>query len=69
MIEALYQHAHIVYGSWDDDLGQPESAIGVSVDNGGVVILQQEGRALNIQPRDVPELCKALRAVVKAATE
>jgi hypothetical protein len=69
VIEALYQHAYIVYGSWDDDLGQPEPAIGVSVDVGGVVILQQEDRSINIQPRDVAELCKALRAVVKAATE
>jgi hypothetical protein len=68
VIEALYQHAHIVYGSWDDDLGQPEPAIGVSVDVGGTVVMQQENRFIHIQSRDVPELCKALRAVVKAAT-
>lgn len=60
MITKLFNNPHVLFQGYSED-GMAEMAIGASVDSGGTIVLEQEGRHLIIAPASVPELCKLLR--------
>ena len=69
MIEQLYNHPHVLYQTADEDPGIAEPAIAGSVDNGGVIVLSQEGRDIIVNQGSVPDLCNLLRKLRAAAKE
>ncbi|HHA2912876.1 TPA: hypothetical protein ACOD97_000215 [Stenotrophomonas maltophilia] len=60
MITKLFNNPHVLFQPTDEN-GFNEVAIGASVDGGGMIVLEQEGRHIVINPRAVPELCRLLR--------
>jgi len=63
MITKLFNHAHLLFQTADDESMQPEAAVGASVDGGGVIVLEQEGRHIVINRASINELCKLLRTL------
>lgn len=64
MITRLFDNAHVLFQPTDDN-GFNEVAIGASVDGGGQIILEQEGRHIVINPESVTELCRLLKKLQK----
>lgn len=64
MITKLFNHPHVLFQPTDEN-GINEVAIGASVDNGGAIVLEQEGRHIVVAPASVPDLCKLLRELQK----
>jgi len=64
MISRLFNNAHVLFQKTNDD-GITEAAIAASVDNGDMVVLEQEGRHIVIDPASVPELCRLLKQLQK----
>lgn len=65
MITKLFNHPHVLFQPTDEH-GITEIAIGASVDDGGSILLEQEGRNIVIDPASVPKLCRLLRKLQKA---
>lgn len=61
MIVKLFNHAHILYQTPDLEGELPNEAIAGHIDNGGTILLEQEGREICISRATVPELCKLLK--------
>lgn len=61
MITKLFNHAHVLFQTSDDDGLLAESAIGASIDANGVIVLEQEGRYIVINRASINEMCKLLR--------
>ncbi|AWB79599.1 TPA: hypothetical protein UL939_000550 [Stenotrophomonas maltophilia] len=64
MITKLFNNPHVLFQPTDEN-GFNEVAIGASVDGGGMIVLEQEGRHIVISPGAVPELCRLLRQLQK----
>lgn len=64
MITRLFNNAHVLFQPTDEH-GITEVAIGASVDDGGCIVLEQEGRHIVVNPDSVPELCRLLRKLQK----
>lgn len=64
MITRLFNNAHVLFQATDDN-GFNEVAIGASVDGGGQIVLEQEGRHIVINPASVNELCRLLKKLQK----
>lgn len=69
MIVKPFNNPRVLYQTADDDLGIAEPAITASVDNGGLIILNQEGRDLLVNAATVPELIRMLRDLRDASSE
>ncbi len=63
MICKLFNRAQVLYQTADDDFDIAEPAIGVSIDDSGIIVLQQEGSSIVINRGTVNELCKVLRTM------
>ena len=63
MITRLFNHAHVLFPGSDDEHGVSEQAIAASIDNGGLIVLEQEGRQILINRGSVNELCRLLRTL------
>ena len=61
MIAKLFNHPHVLYQTPDSDGEIANEAIAGHIDNGGAIILEQEGRHICINRASVPELCKLLK--------
>lgn len=66
MITKLFNHPHLINQVADTEFDMPETAIGASIDNGGLIVLEQEGRHICINPKSVKDLVKVLRILEKA---
>lgn len=64
MITKLFNHPHVLFQPTDEN-GINEVAIGASVDNGGAIVLEQEGRHIVVAPESVPELCRLMKKLAK----
>ncbi|MNM48486.1 hypothetical protein D3C81_594710 [compost metagenome] len=64
MITRLFNNAHVLFQPTNDN-GFNEVAIGASVDDGGMIVLEQEGRHIVIDPASVNELCRLLKKLHK----
>jgi hypothetical protein len=67
MIIRLFNHAHVLYQETDEACAMAEEAITASVDAGGTIVLEQDGRHICLNPASVNDLCKLLRELRKAA--
>jgi hypothetical protein len=65
MITRLFNHAHVLFQPFDDDHGVAEQAIAASIDNAGIIVLEQEGHHIVINPESVNELCRLLKKLQK----
>lgn len=66
MITRLFNNPRILYQKASGEFDLPEAAIGASVDNAGIIVLEQEGRHVLINRQSVPELCRLLKEQAKA---
>ena len=64
MIVRLFNNPRMVVQTSDEEYGVAESAIAVSTDSGGTLVLEQEGRSLCLNRASVPDLIKALKEQV-----
>jgi hypothetical protein len=61
MIEKLFNHPHILHQTAiPDSCDIPNSPIAGHIDNGGSIVLSQEGRDIVVDRLSVPELCQML---------
>lgn len=66
MITKLFNHPHVLHQKPDAEFDIAEQAIGASIDGGGIIVLEQEGRHIVINRKSIPELCRVLRELAKA---
>lgn len=67
MITRLFNHAHVLFQTEDDETMVAEHAIGASLDANNIIVLEQEGRHLVINRASVPELRRLLRDLARSA--
>lgn len=60
MIEKLFNHPHLLHQTAAND-HIPNPPIAGYIDNGGTMVISQEGRDICIDRGSVPELCKLLK--------
>lgn len=65
MITQLFNNPHVLYQTADSDFEVSESAIGASVDGGGIIVLEQDGSHIVVNKASVPELCRLLRKLAQ----
>lgn len=66
MITTMFNSPRILWQPTTNE-GFTETAIGASVDAGGTIVLEQEGRHIVIDPEAVPELRKLLNELAVTA--
>lgn len=60
MIVKQFRQSHILYQSAADD-DMPNEAVGVCLDNGDTICLNQRDQCIVLNRETVPELCKLLK--------
>jgi hypothetical protein len=63
-VTKIFNKGHLVWQGYVEGEA-PELPILVHVDNGGVLVLSQEGRDIVIQPQTVKDLCETMKKVLK----
>jgi hypothetical protein len=61
MIEKLFNHPHLLHQTPDSETDVANKAIAGQIDNGGTIVLSQEGRHICVNRASVPELYKLLK--------
>lgn len=58
----VWNLGRVLYQTADEDSSLPEAAVLIHVDNGGALVLQQEGRQIVLNRASLAELLRELRA-------
>lgn len=61
MIRKMFSQPHVLYQTADYDNELSNSALAVSIDSGGTLVITQEDRDIVLNMATVPELCKLLK--------
>ncbi len=67
IVDRIYNHAHMLYQTADDDRDFPNPSLLIHMDNGDTVCIEQEDRELCLNKATIPELIKVLNKM-KALT-
>lgn len=68
MITQLLNHPRMISQNSEDGL-VIESPIGVSIDNGGTIVLEQDGNSICVHTGSVKDLVKVLRELERLADD
>ena len=59
----------VIWQPYTEDAGAGEPALLIQADSSGLLVIQQEGREVLIQPAVLPELIKALKRMASEVTQ
>lgn len=60
-ISTLFNYPRVLHQKCREEYGVPEPDIAASLDAGSLLVLDQGGSEITINPESVPELCRMLR--------
>lgn len=66
-VTKVLNKGRVVWQIPDEQVGVPEAAVLIHLDNGGTLVLEQENRYIDVSKAAVPEICRVLKEVAAKA--